>query len=145
MNPSYQGKHLQTFFIIGNHWHIKKRKGQRKSKTIQDVNQALQREIDQYDDFVVGDFHDNYINLPIKTFVAHTFVQEHCHQAKWVIIHDDDVVLDWHKVSNVLNLDNTKQLDLRCLRPMEDHTLPQRFFDEHGVLLKNSVLGKLYS
>jgi len=115
--PEFKGKHLQKFFVIGR-------------KKDQDFSQALLDEIEEYDDFVIGDFVDSYLNLTMKTFVAHTFAAEHCHQAEWVIMHDDDAIIDWRKALKLL-LENTKQLNLRCMYSPPRRELPLRLGRNH--------------
>ena len=51
-NPSYQGKQLQQVFVIGR-------------KKDEEFSKELLDEMDQYDDFVVGDFVESYLNLTI--------------------------------------------------------------------------------
>ena len=113
----HQGKHLQKFFVIGR-------------KKNEDFSQALLDEIEEFDDFVIGDFVDSYLNLTMKTFVAHTFAAEHCHQAEWVIMHDDDAIIDWRKALKLL-LENTKQLNLRCMYSPPRRELPLRLGRNH--------------
>ena len=116
-NPSNKGKHLQKFFVIGR-------------KKDEDFSKELLDEMEQYDDFVVGDFVDSYLNLTMKTFVAHTFAQEHCHEAEWVVLHDDDAIVDWRKALKGL-LENTKQLNLRCFYSPPRRELPMRLGRNH--------------
>ena len=117
-NSSYQGKQLQQVFVIGR-------------KKDEEFSKELLDEMDQYDDFVVGDFVESYLNLTMKTFVAHTFAQEHCREAEWVVLHDDDAIIDWQVALKGLS-ENTKQLNLKCLytrniQPDSLRELPLRF------------------
>ena len=117
-NPSYQGKQLQQVFVIGR-------------KKDEEFSKELLDEMDQYDDFVVGDFVESYLNLTMKTFVAHTFAQEHCREAEWVVLHDDDAIIDWRVALKGLS-QNTKQLNLRCLYAQYlERELPLRLGRNH--------------
>ena len=87
-------------------------------------------EIVKYDDIVVGDFVDSYLNLTMKTFIAHSFAQQNCPNAEWVVLHDDDAIINWRKALPGL-LENTKQLNLRCFYSPPRRELPMRLGRNH--------------
>ena len=55
----------------------------------------------QFDDFVVGDFVDDYANLTLKTLTAHQFLNSvyfsSC-EPQWAVFQDDDAFVDYIKV-----------------------------------------------
>ena len=55
------------------------------------LHHELTIESEKYDDLIIGDFVDNYDNLPFKTFLGFQFFAEFCYpQKKIVIFHDSD-------------------------------------------------------
>ena len=55
------------------------------------LREELTFEAETFDDLIIGDFIDNYDNLPLKTFLGFQFYAEFCHpQKKIVIFHDSD-------------------------------------------------------
>lgn len=57
-------------------------------------------------------------------------MQENCPNAEWVIVHDDDAVMDWKKALPGL-LGNTLQYNLRCFYSPPRHELPMRLGRNH--------------
>ena len=73
----------------------------------------LDSEIRQFNDFVIGDYKDTYKNLTWKTFSGHQYFHEYCHnknentKQKWVLMQDDDIFIDEHRLSSLIgDLDN---------------------------------------
>ena len=66
------------------------------------MSDALTKEIEEFNDIVIGDFEDTYNNLPQKSFTGHQFFNseffDNCPDNKWVIFHDDDAFVDYKKV-----------------------------------------------
>jgi len=64
----------------------------------------------KYDDVIIGDFIDNYDNLPLKTFTGYSYVKNYCGDLntnpKWIMFHDDDVLLDPERLMNYLSSSN---------------------------------------
>ena len=76
----------------------------------------LSLEIEEFDDFIVGDYIDTYKNLTLKTFSGYKYYHQYCGGAKaswqqqqtgdksqmvesddgiqWVLMQDDDTVID---------------------------------------------------
>ena len=55
------------------------------------LREELTAEGEEHDDLIIGDFVDNYENLPLKTFLGFQFFAEFCYpQKKIVIFHDSD-------------------------------------------------------
>ena len=56
----------------------------------------LQKEMDKFNDFIVGDFIDSYRNLTLKTFTGYKYVNEYClhNEKKLVLMHDDDTLIN---------------------------------------------------
>ena len=73
----------------------------------------LNSEIRQFNDFVIGDYMDTYNNLTWKTFSGYQYFHEYCQnkngdtKQKWVLMQDDDTIIDEHRFSSLINdLDN---------------------------------------
>ena len=65
-----------------------------------------------------------------KPQIAHTVAQENCPNAEWVIVHDDDAIMDWRKALPGL-LGNTLQYNLRCFYSPPRRELPMRLGRNH--------------
>ena len=82
----------------------------------------LAQEIEEFDDFIIGDFIDSYNNLTLKTFSGYKYFHQYCGGAKtswynehtgekspsdngvqWVLMQDDDTVIDEHLFSYLLD------------------------------------------
>ena len=85
----------------------------------------LSLEIEEFDDFIVGDYVDSYKNLTLKTFSGYKYYHQYCGGAKatwqqqqasdksqviennngvqWVLMQDDDTVIDEHLFSYLLD------------------------------------------
>ena len=85
----------------------------------------LSQEIEEFDDFIVGDYIDSYKNLTLKTFSGYKYYHHYCGGAKatwqqqqasdksqviennngvqWVLMQDDDTVIDEHLFSYLLD------------------------------------------
>ena len=57
------------------------------------IGQLNQEESNKYGDIIQSDFLDNYRNLTLKSFMAIRWVYKYCHQAKFVLKTDDDVIV----------------------------------------------------
>ena len=57
-----KNKKLQQFFVIGK-------------KENQPFSQEVLDEMAKYDDIVVGDFVDSYLNLTMKTFIGLVYIR----------------------------------------------------------------------
>ena len=76
---------LSFYFVVGN----------------QAKSAVFEEEKKQYDDFVVGDFVDDYGNLTLKTLTAHHFLNSEYFNScvpKWAVFQDDDAFVDYIKV-----------------------------------------------
>ena len=51
-----------------------------------------------YKDIIQADFEDTYLNSTTKTLIAYRWVRHHCSQAKYVLVANDDVVIDIFKL-----------------------------------------------
>ena len=85
----------------------------------------LSLEIEEFDDFIVGDYIDSYKNLTLKTFSGYKYYHQFCGGAQaswqqqqagdksptatndngvqWVLMQDDDTVIDEHLFSYLLD------------------------------------------
>ena len=76
------------------------------------------REVENYEDLVLGDFEDNYENLPIKTRLGYQFLYDRCrNKFEFVTFTDDDAFLDLTNMTvwanNNLGNDTPK---VRCIK-----------------------------
>ena len=89
----------------------------------------LEHEIEEFEDFIVGDYIDSYRNLTLKTFSGYKYYHQYCGGAKaawqqqqahdtksaenkminendgvqWVLMQDDDTIIDEHLFSYLLD------------------------------------------
>ena len=56
----------------------------------------LQKEMNKFNDFIIGDFIDSYRNITLKTFSGYKYVSEHCSHDdnKLILMHDDDILIN---------------------------------------------------
>ena len=64
----------------------------------------LEAEIEMHDDFIIADFEDSYLNLPLKMMAMLRFInseqfKSRCKNVKWIISQDDDVFVYYNRVS----------------------------------------------
>ena len=83
----------------------------------------LEQEIEDFQDFIVGDYIDSYKNLTLKTFSGYKYFHQYCGGAKfkehaesagesadntvgegvqWVLMQDDDTIIDENLLSHLL-------------------------------------------
>ena len=90
-----------------------------------DAHDGLAEEIKNFDDLIVGEFEDNYENLPIKTFLGeepyfsnifylhflgYKFLSEVCNRKyEFVTFTDDDTFIDWSKFNEFMTLEDISQ------------------------------------
>ena len=87
----------------------------KKENVHQDKN--IQKEIAEYDDLVIGDFEDNYENLPFKTLLGYQFLHDRCSKKyDFVSFTDDDAFLDLTNITAMTSQMNTSQPSIRCLK-----------------------------
>ena len=66
---------------------------------------------------VVGDFEDNYDNLPIKTFLGYKFLNEKCNgKYEFATFTDDDAFIDWPMIKRYLKETNYESSSVHCLK-----------------------------
>ena len=92
------------FFLVG-------------SSSSEDDN-VLLNEHKNFDDIIIGDFEDNYHNLPNKTFTGHHFVNskfaKNC-DLSWVIFQDDDTFVNYLMIEKSIKEPTYKDKDFICL------------------------------
>ena len=77
----------------------------------------VQNERAEHDDLVIGDFEDNYENLPIKTLLGYQFLNDRCKgKYEMVSFTDDDAFLDLGNITTMINGMTNKQPSIRCLK-----------------------------
>ena len=47
-------------------------------KNLEQRQIELRSEMGQFNDFIIGDYADNYENLPLKTFSGYKYINEYC-------------------------------------------------------------------
>lgn len=63
---------------------------------------SLEDENHRYSDLVQGNFNEAYRNLTYKHVMGLQWVTKYCHQAQYVIKMDDDIVVDFYRLLNVM-------------------------------------------
>ncbi|XP_038070450.1 N-acetyllactosaminide beta-1,3-N-acetylglucosaminyltransferase 3-like [Patiria miniata] len=58
----------------------------------------LQREVEEYDDLIVEDFLDSYLNLTTKTVMGLKWASRFCPDARYVMKTDDDIIVNIPKI-----------------------------------------------
>ena len=58
----------------------------------------IERENDEFNDIVQGNFEDSYRNLSYKSIMANTWVSLFCQQAEFVLKADDDMFVDMYEL-----------------------------------------------
>ena len=80
-------------------------------------DENIQNEIAEFDDLVIGDFEDNYENLPFKTLLGYQFLHDRCSKKyDFVSFTDDDAFLDLTNITAMTSQMNTSQPSIRCLK-----------------------------
>ena len=73
--------------------------------------------MDAYQDIIQGTFIDSYHNITTRDLLGFKYITEFCHQSKYVVRIDDDVMLNIHLISKYLanfkNADREK-VDMIC-------------------------------
>ncbi|XP_063380573.1 beta-1,3-galactosyltransferase brn-like isoform X1 [Cydia fagiglandana] len=64
------------------------------------TQRMIEKEIDEHNDIIQIDFHDNYYNNTFKTMMSFRWAYEHCSTADYYLFTDDDMYIS---VSNLLN------------------------------------------
>ena len=66
----------------------------------------MQSEMNQYNDFIIGDYIDSYRNLTWKTFSGYQYVNEYCSHVedKLILIQDDDILIDEAKLNSHVSM-----------------------------------------
>lgn len=63
---------------------------------------SIADESKRFNDIVQGNFFESYKNLTYKHVMGHKWVSEHCRRASYVIKMDDDIVVNFYKLREVL-------------------------------------------
>merc|ERR1712142_498858 len=51
-------------------------------------------EMDQFSDFIIGNYIDSYRNLTLKTLSGYKYVHDNCPiSVKWILMQDDDTII----------------------------------------------------
>ena len=116
-NQKAEGQDM--FFLIGQ-VDSNDKKGVQGQKKMMDLGQ----EIEEFEDFIVGDYIDSYKNLTLKTFSGYKYFHQYCGGAKskelaesagesadnnvgegvqWVLMQDDDTIIDENLLSHLLS------------------------------------------
>jgi len=63
---------------------------------------------------VIGDFHDTYKNLSLKTFTAHSFINSNFFETcknDYFVFHDDDTFVNYKLLVNNIKSGKTQEMD----------------------------------
>jgi hypothetical protein len=74
------------------------------SKFNQSVQTALAKEVELYQDFIIGSFEDTYRKLTLKTLHILDWASTYCTKAQYLLKTDDDMFLN---IPNILNFIET--------------------------------------
>ncbi|XP_069678932.1 beta-1,3-galactosyltransferase 5 [Periplaneta americana] len=86
---------------------------------------ALEDENRRYSDLVQGNFKEAYRNLTYKHVMGLQWATTYCHQAQYIIKMDDDIVVDFYRLINVINSIAQNQIPLLMGYLLKD-TMPVR-------------------
>ena len=66
--------------------------------------------MENYPDFVVGDFLDTYDNLILKTKTAYEYFEKYCNEANNFLLIDDDIDFDFGAIMNILRKEESQNV-----------------------------------
>ena len=69
-----------------------------------------EEQLENYPDFVVGDFLDTYDNLILKTKTAYEYFEKYCKEANNFLLIDDDVVFNFDAIMNKLRKEEAQNV-----------------------------------
>ena len=82
-----------------------------------ETDKMIQTERVEHNDLIVGDFEDNYENLPIKTFLGYQFLYERCwNKYEFVTFSDDDAFLDLSNITHLTSRMSNERGSVRCIK-----------------------------
>lgn len=88
----------RLYFLLGNSEHH---------------DAKLDKEINEYDDIIVGNFPDTYENLPYKTLLGYDYLAKYFSKHQWAIFHDDDAFMNYirfYRISKSINGSDIERL-----------------------------------
>ena len=88
--------------------------GRYDGKDSRDVMELLLAENEIYGDLVQGDFHDSYRNISLKALMGMKWITNYCSNVKLIIKLDDDVVVDFVKLLDLLHKYETVKKTFIC-------------------------------
>ncbi|XP_031336998.1 beta-1,3-galactosyltransferase 1-like [Photinus pyralis] len=89
-------KDISIFFLIGKTYTKKTEKN-------------VDKESRLYKDILMGNFHDKYENLPLKSVTMLRWVRDHCPSAKYLLKSDDDVFVNIPRLLKFIKKLNPKK------------------------------------
>ena len=106
------------------------------------VSRNITEEIQKFNDIVIGNFTDEYDNLPLKTLTGHEYVNEKCQQNdnRYVIFHDDDTLPIFDKLKLFLGQNKT---DVACFAHKGEFSRPLRW-NKYNVTFEQWEAGHYY-
>jgi len=75
------------------------------SEETQDQKNEIENEINEFGDFIIGDYFDAYHNLTQKTLSAHKYVNDYCTNVDLILIRDDDTLINENDLFNLISND----------------------------------------
>ncbi|VDD97627.1 unnamed protein product [Enterobius vermicularis] len=67
-------------------------------------DELVKKESLRYHDIIRQNFHDTYYNLTWKAIMAVRFVKEHCDNVKYILVTNDDIIMNLWEVIETLSL-----------------------------------------
>ena len=99
-----------------------------------------------YSDIVIGDFVDEYANLPYKTFLGFHFFIDHCPDSQIAIFQDDDALINYTKFKALATQKRTLIKDSTiCLeKPDTNEVIPFHYHEKYGTDIESYPFGHKY-
>ena len=88
--------------------------GRHDGKDARNITDLLLAENEFHGDLVQGDFHDSYRNLSLKALMGMKWITNYCSNVKLIIKLDDDVVVDFVKLLDLLHQYETLKKTFIC-------------------------------
>ena len=106
------------------------------------VSKNITEEIEKFNDIVIGNFTDEYDNLPLKTLTGHEYVNEKCqpNDRRYVIFHDDDSLPSFDRLKIFLGQNKT---DVACFAHKGEFSRPLRW-NKYNVTFEQWEAGHYY-
>lgn len=68
------------------------------------AKQKIQKEFQQYDDIILGNFIEAYRNLTYKHLMEYKWTLDSCSSVKYVVKMDDDIMVNYYKLFGIIDI-----------------------------------------